>query len=126
MKKVQHEKIEVENPCLKLCAVLESKGVILEYRKLDARDKRHIKGSPDIEIKYVSDNILHLLHCECKRPNGGRWETHQQEYKKKYQHCANVDYYIVRSREHLEDIIEKLTGYQVSEKKRLDDIEYNP
>ena len=105
---------------------LEDQGIILEYKRLDAFDYQHVKGSPDIEIRYVLDNILHILMCECKRPDGkGRQLESQIEYEKKYKSCANVDYIIVESKEELYNKIVDVTGWMEAEGKRLKNIEFN-
>lgn len=126
MVKTQHEKEKVLKPCLQLCASLEAKGIILEYRRLDAQDYQHISGSPDIEIRYVLEDTLHILMAECKREDGkGRQLQSQIAYQKKYKSCANVDYILVESSKQLYDKIFDLTGWMELEEKRLKNIEFN-
>ena len=126
MKKVQHEKIHVLKPCLRLCASLEARGVILEYKRIDAFDYDHKRGAPDIEIRYVLDDMLYILMCECKRQDGkGRQLQSQIKYQAKYKSCANVDYILVESEKQLYDKIVDLTGWMELEEKRLKNIEFN-
>lgn len=127
MKKVQHEKINVLKPCLQLCKSLEANGIILSQRRMSELEWYHKIGDADIRIELMKDCTLWLILCECKRDDGkGRQETNQKKVQKKYELCHNVVYMLVEDVQELEDMIMKLTGYQISEKKRLNDIEYNP
>lgn len=127
MKKIQHEKINVLQPCLKVCKSLQAKGVILEYKRVDAFDYDHKRGAPDIEIRYVLDDMLYILMAECKRQDGkGRQLQSQIEYQAKYKSCANVDYILVESDKQLYEKIVDLTGWHEQQKKEILDIEFNP
>lgn len=124
MKKIQHEKINVLLPSLKVCKSLQAKGVILEYKRVDAFDYDHKRGAPDIEIRYVLDNTLHLLMCECKRQDGkGRQLQSQIEYQAKYKSCANVDYILVENDKQLYEKIVDLTGWYEQQKKEINSLE---
>lgn len=125
MKKTQHENIHVLKPCLQLCASLEAKGLIFEYKRLDAFDYDHKRGSPDIEIRYVEDNILHLILCECKRQDGkGRQLTSQIAYQAKYKSCANVDYIIVESADELRRKIYSITGQDERDSETIKNLDF--
>ena len=98
MKKVQHEKINVMNPCMKKLASLLHHGVILEWRRLSEFDSRHKSGDPDLHVEFVMDNILNILKVECKRDDGkGVISDSQIAHKLKYKICSNVFYIIVTS-----------------------------
>jgi len=124
MKKIQHEKINVLKPCLQLLKSLEARGVILEYKRIDAFDYDHKRGAPDIEIRYVLDDMLYILMCECKRQDGkGRQLQSQIEYQAKYKSCANVDYILVESDKQLYEKIVHLTGWYEKQKKEINSLE---
>ncbi len=126
MKKIQHENNLVLKPCLQMLKSLEAQGIILEYKRLDAQDYQHIKGSPDIEIRYVLDDMLYILMCECKRQDGkGRQLQSQIEYQAKYKSCANVDYILVESDKQLYEKIVDLTGWYEQQKKEILGLEFN-
>jgi hypothetical protein len=117
--------MNVLQPCLKVCKSLQANGVILEYKRVDAFDYDHKRGAPDIEIRYVLDNTLHLLMCECKRKDGkGRQLQSQIEYQAKYKLCANVDYILVESDKQLYNKIIDLTGLYEQQKKEILEINY--
>lgn len=122
--KVQHEKINVLIPCLKVCKSLQAQGVILEYKRVDAFDYDHKRGAPDIEIRYVVDDLLHILMCECKRQDGkGRQLDSQIAYQAKYKSCANVDYILIESDKQLYEKIVHLTGWYDKQKKEINSLE---
>jgi hypothetical protein len=79
---------------------------------LDAMDYMHIKGSPDLELRFVKDGTLHLLFIECKRKDGkGVQLESQKAYQKKYELCHNVLYELVESDKEMKRIVEKCTGF---------------
>ena len=124
MKKIQHENNLVLKPCLQMLKSLEAQGIILEYKRLDAQDYQHIKGAPDIEIRYVLDDMLYILMCECKRQDGkGRQLQSQIEYQAKYKSCANVYYILVESDKQLYEKIVHLTGWYEKQKKEITSLE---
>ena len=112
VKNKQLERDLVEKPCLKIvCPKYKEDGVILQYRKLDAQDKDHQDGSPDIEIFMEKDGYLFVLMVECKKPDGGKQRKTQVEYQNRYSHLKNVVYVIVRSKEELAKEIDKINPY---------------
>lgn len=125
MKKVQHEKINVMNPCMKKLASLLHHGVILEWRRLSEFDSRHKSGDPDLHVEFVMDNILNILKVECKRNDGkGVVRDSQIAHKLKYKSCANVFYIIVTSVDEMISEMEKIGVFDEKEKE-IKDIEFN-
>lgn len=115
----QIEREEVLKPCLNLCDWLLKQRIILQYRNLDALDKDHKIGSPDIELHVPIRDIIWLLMAECKKSIGGRISGKQIEYANKYKPFKNVIYRIVTSKEELQQEVELLTNYS---KDQLDSI----
>lgn len=110
-KNKQIERDEVLKPCLNACDNMLRQDIILQYRRLDAFDYGHIVGSPDIEIQFVKDNTLWLILAECKKPKGGVLSKKQIEYKNRYNGLKNVVYMVIKSKEELSELVEKLTWF---------------
>lgn len=126
MKKVQHERVNVMNPCMKKLASLLHHGIILDWRRLSELDRRHKSGDPDLHVEFVMDNILNILKVECKRDDGkGVVSDSQIDHKLKYKGCANVYYIIVES---VKDMMDEMRDIGVfdSKEKEVAEIEYTP
>jgi hypothetical protein len=109
----QHpEREQVLKPCLKLCKRLKSQGYILKYRRLDALDMWHENGDPDIEIWVSSQDIVIIIMCECKKPEGGVLSKKQLECRDKYIKFRNVIYIETNSVDILKDLIMKVADNQ--------------
>lgn len=108
------ERLEVLEPCLKLCKGLLGKQII-KYRRLDALDSYHEPGEPDIEIWIPQTDRIFILMSECKKPDGGILLNTQIKYRNKYNSFNNVRYVEVRSAEELRLIIIELSHYMNKE-----------
>lgn len=107
----QIERDQVLKPCLNSCRNMLRQGIILEYKRLDAFDKDHKPGSPDIQIYLLKDELLWILMCECKKPIGGILSPAQIKYRDSYLCCKNVIYEVVTSVKQLDRLVEELTGF---------------
>lgn len=119
VKNRQLERDLVLKPCLNLCRKYLSDGVILQYRRLDALDKDHKPGSPDIEIFIPKENILWILMAECKKPDGGVHLKSQKLYQYRYKDLLNVVYAIIRSPNELSIEIDRINPYYHNQIKGL-------
>src|SRR5580692_7547780 len=100
----RRERLEVLEPCLKLCKKLKIAGYILKYRRLDALDYYHENGDPDIEIWFSDSEHLCILMVECKS-NKGKLSPAQILCKDKYKKYNNVKYMEVRDVKQLKDFL---------------------
>lgn len=89
------ERLEVLEPCLKLCKKLKIAGYIIKYRRLDALDTYHESGDPDIEIWFKRNNLLCIFMVECKKPIGGVLSHSQILCKGKFSNLDNVIYEVI-------------------------------
>lgn len=107
----QPERELVLKPCLDWLKKQIFTGAILQYRRLDALDRFHINGSPDIEIWIPKDKTIWILMAECKRPDGGSLSPAQVSYRNKYKDFKNVIYVDIRSLKELQDLVFKMSDY---------------
>lgn len=106
------ERLEVLEPCKKLCKQLKQMGYIVKWRRLDALDFYHEPGDPDLEIWVFSQSMLVIIMCECKKPEGGILIKSQIECKEKYIKFKNVIYIETNSVNILKDLIMKIADNQ--------------
>ena len=78
------ERLEVLEPCMKLCKQLQIQGYVLRWKRLDALDYYHESGEPDLEIWFSKDKNIWILMAECKRPLGGVLLPSQIKYRNKF------------------------------------------
>lgn len=116
------ETLLVLEPCLKLCKQFLG-TYVLQYKRLDALDRYHISGSPDIEIWISKDANVFILMCECKRPDGGILGKSQIKYCDKYKVYKNVLYVEITDVLQLKKIIVSLSGYMDKEIEEFNKIE---
>lgn len=127
MKKIQHEKINVLQPCLKVCKSLQAKGVILYHRRMSEFEWYHVPGDADIRIELLKGNTLWLILCECKRDDGkGTQRKSQKKIQKRYDPCHNAVYILVEDAKELEDLIMKITGWMEQQKKEINSLDFEP
>lgn len=110
------EKLEVLNPCIKLCKGLLGTHII-KYRRLDALDMYHESGDPDIEIWIPQTDRIFILMAECKKPIGGKLSDNQVIYKNKYKSFYNVRYVEITSDKQLKKEIMNYSHYKNEELK---------
>lgn len=115
------ERLEVLEPCLKLCKQLLGTHV-LEYKRLDALDSYHISGSPDIEIKVSKDNMVWIIQCECKKPEGGVLGESQIKYRDKYKVFKNIIYAEITDVLKLKELILTTSDYGCEKLQEFNDI----
>lgn len=116
------ERTQVLDPCLKLCRGLTGTHII-KYKRLDALDRYHEDGSPDIEIWISKNEYIHILMAECKKPHGGILGKPQIKYCEKYKVYKNVLYVQITSVLQLKKIILNMSGYKDKELEEFNKID---
>lgn len=125
MKRVQHEKLKVLRPCIKLCKQWREDGTILGWSRPDVLDTYFETGDSDLRIEYAVGDVLHLLLAEMKRPDGkGKQRTSQKKYENRYSNLINVEYVIFESVEDFKAHVRRVTGAYEREKNIIESISF--
>ncbi len=110
---------EVKKKCLKRLSQWQSWGVVVDVDDVSDLGRRSIrghwvmtteKGKRDIIVLFKVQSFLWAYLIECKAPDGGTWNEHQQNYAKKFEGLENCIYEVVSDPKQIDITLDRITN----------------